>query len=504
MTITTPIDDPNWSLGGFQYFGAWDLGESIPQHYGGTATYSNAPGSKAVLFFSGTSIVYYADRQQDLGIAKVSIDGLTADAVNLTSTKQQYRQAVWSKNFADGDHQLTIEHAGTQLTKIMIDYVSIESNAAPVSGSAGPIASVVPSNASLIDSSDPQLGFSGDWRVETEGLFYNNSRQATQSPGSSLRLTFNGTAIWYFSNMGPEYGNIRIGIDSDQAGQSASAYSPNSLAQKLIWSKTDLSVGTHSITITHDDSSGKYAAIDFFRYVASAGSSGNTNPNSSGSSDTGSENYSKKPPIGAIVGGTVGGLFLIAALLLCLFFRRRRRPRSQPPPSTANVPAYSATAFSHDKPSSTESITTPSHPMTPNHLAATNQQHMNAMLPLGQTIPRGYVMPSNPVSELYPDAIRAAGHMAGYDPTGQGQPANYAPAAVAIDRNLSGGYDAPASSTAAETYRDKVIASRVDTFSPLPVAEAGASLKSEPEPIQASPTRGASIARSAPPDYDKK
>jgi hypothetical protein len=55
--IGSSIDDADGSLNGFQYFGDWGLGESIPQHYGKTAHYSGIPGSKALLFFRGAYLL---------------------------------------------------------------------------------------------------------------------------------------------------------------------------------------------------------------------------------------------------------------------------------------------------------------------------------------------------------------------------------------------------------------------------------------------------------------
>jgi hypothetical protein len=58
-----------------------------------------------------------------------------------------------------------------------------------------------------------------------EGLFFNKSRQATQTPGESVQMVFNGTAIWYFSDTGANYGNVRIRLDGDDTGEIASGYS---------------------------------------------------------------------------------------------------------------------------------------------------------------------------------------------------------------------------------------------------------------------------------------
>ncbi|KAG9090457.1 hypothetical protein FRC07_012105, partial [Ceratobasidium sp. 392] len=214
--IGRAVDDAEDSPYALQYFGNWGLGEPIPQHYGQTAHYTRTPGSQALLFFRGTSVTYYADQQASLSIATVSVDGLPPDKVNLTSSISRFQAAVWSKNLTDGDHQLVIEHVGPAQTDIMIDYINILSTGYAVSASAGPGASDVTSLAVFIDDTDPNLQFSpNNWRFVTEGLFFNRSSQVTQTRGASLQVKFNGTAIWYFTDVGPDHGNVTIRIDED-------------------------------------------------------------------------------------------------------------------------------------------------------------------------------------------------------------------------------------------------------------------------------------------------
>ncbi|KAF8751605.1 hypothetical protein RHS01_08308 [Rhizoctonia solani] len=105
-----------------------------------------------------------------------------------------------------------------------------------------------------------------------------------------------------------------------------SGYSLNPLVQRLVWSKTDLPPGTHTINITHDDSDGKYATLDFFRYVESAGT----------------EPYAKTGglTVGAIVGIVIAGLFLLG-ILYCIAIRWAV-PRSRTDRDSDAPPSYHA------------------------------------------------------------------------------------------------------------------------------------------------------------------
>ncbi|CAE6434139.1 unnamed protein product [Rhizoctonia solani] len=344
--IGTVIDDADTSALGFQYYGSWVTGQRQQQHYSGTSTYSDALYSRAVLFFRGRAVTYYADRG-NFSQAAVSIDGQAEDFVNLTSSTLLYKQPVWTKNLTEGDHQLVIRHAGPPNTSIMIDYVSFLSGDGAISTSAGLAASSVTSTATTVNCTDPRMIYSPNWRQVEDGMFYARRSLLTQSSGASVQFTFNGTAIWYFTDTNSDHAKLRIRIDDDEEGEVAQGYSPNPLVQRLVWSKTDLPVGTHTINITHDDSDGRYATLDFFRYVESAGT----------------EPHAKKGglAVGAIVGIVIAGLFLLG-ILYCIAIRWAV-PRSRSDRDSDAPPSYhAANSISQSSISSSERpdfITTP-------------------------------------------------------------------------------------------------------------------------------------------------
>lgn len=67
-----------------------------------------------------------------------------------------------------------------------------------------------------------------------EGLFYNKSSWLTQTPGASAQLTFNGTAIWYFTDTNFDHGAVRIRLDNDD-GELASGYSQTPVSASTIF-----------------------------------------------------------------------------------------------------------------------------------------------------------------------------------------------------------------------------------------------------------------------------
>ncbi|KAG8755600.1 hypothetical protein FRC11_005917 [Ceratobasidium sp. 423] len=208
----------------------------------------------------------------------------------------------------------------------MIDFVAFLSGDGTTSTSAGPAASSVTNTALTLNCTDPMMIYSANWRFVEDGMFYARRSLLTQSPGASVQFTFNGTAIWYFTDTNSDHAKLRIRVDDEKHGEVAQGYSPTPLAQRLVWSKTDLPPGTHTINITHDDTDGKYATLDFFRYVPSAGT----------------EPHLKKGGLtaGAIVGIVIAGLFLLG-ILYCAAIRWAI-PRSRSDDESDRPPSYHA------------------------------------------------------------------------------------------------------------------------------------------------------------------
>ncbi|CAE6452747.1 unnamed protein product [Rhizoctonia solani] len=387
--IGTVIDDADTSAIGFQYFGSWGTGERIQQHYAGTSSYSDTPFSRALLFFRGKSITYFADRG-NLSFAAVSIDGQSEDTVNLTSSVPLFQQQVWSKNLTDDDHQLVIRHAGAPRTEIMMDFVSFLSGGGTISTSAGPAASSVTSTALILNCTDPVMMYSPNWRSVEDGMFYAGRSMLTQSPGASVQFTFNGTAIWYFTDTNSDHAKLRIRVDDDRHSEVVQGYSPTPLAQRLVWSKTDLPAGTHTINITHEDTDGKYATLDFFRYVPSAGT----------------EPHPKKGGLttGAIVGIVIAGLFLLG-ILYCAAIRwaiphSRNDDESDPPPSYR--PANSISRSSEDTSQRPDFVTAPQ--MT--HLGEPRIMPSPATFTTGQASPQLAESVLSTPAQRYRDSAR--------------------------------------------------------------------------------------------------
>ena len=70
----------------------------------------------------------------------------------------------------------------------------------------------------------------------------------------------------YYSDKDPEHGNYTVSIDGTPPKNLDGGNLP--LRQQMLWSKTGLSNGQHTFTLTHNEpESSKYVSLDYFRCV---------------------------------------------------------------------------------------------------------------------------------------------------------------------------------------------------------------------------------------------
>ncbi|KAF8689645.1 hypothetical protein RHS03_09077, partial [Rhizoctonia solani] len=247
------------------------------QSLNGTMHYSNATGMRIAFFFQGNEIYYYGGKGPGYGTVAISVDGVKPyEEVNASSSTVQYKQLLWSRTgLPSGDHQIMINRDSGQVS---LDYFRVVSfNDTIVPSLTGPGASVVPKDALIVDDDDINavITYSPAWeRIENlNGAtspgnvgFHKNTVHRTTTPGAVATFTFNGTAVWYFSDIDSTHGMVQISFDGEQPERVSGFHNPI-LSQRLIWHKTGLSPSLHQVTITHDGTPRQYATVDFFGYL---------------------------------------------------------------------------------------------------------------------------------------------------------------------------------------------------------------------------------------------
>ncbi|KAF8605543.1 hypothetical protein BDV93DRAFT_554398 [Ceratobasidium sp. AG-I] len=278
----------------------------------------------------GTSITHYADSGPNRGPVGVSIDGLPYENATWTNVGNvQYKQWMWkTTDLSPGDHQIVVSNVGTgdPATSLMgLDYFEITPNA---DGNifptmSGPGASVIPSNAVLVDDTSNMISYTESWSIynsyKHRGIYLGGTQHSSSTPGGSAIFRFNGTAVWYFCDQYDSNSVVSVSVDGGAPDMVNTASTAGLwLSQIIVWSKTGLTDGPHTVNITHVGTDTTYANVDFFKYMPSS-----TSPRPPGTSNT---STIKPVPIGAIVGGVVGGVVLIAFIAGLLIWRRKRQP----------------------------------------------------------------------------------------------------------------------------------------------------------------------------------
>ncbi|QRV91975.1 transmembrane protein [Ceratobasidium sp. AG-Ba] len=342
------VDDSNIfsesNLAGIQYGGRtqWQhLSADTNLFYQGTHSLNKDLGSQIWFSFRGTGIAYYASQDPGFGAVSISVDG--ADATEVfwvnSGTELLFQQRIWSVNgLKPGDHTVVIAKNNVNSPWIGLDYFSVT----PVAGNNirptiyGPGASNVTDGAVLVDSHQNDIIYSpaGDWRSyaaavndSVQTMFFGHNAYCSKNPGSSATFTFEGTAVWFFSDDSKYNSRVSIRVDDGEAELvETGTLSSGWVSQKLFWSVSGLDRGKHTVTITHAGMLNDYACVDFLMYLPSS------------ASPPPPPRRKNSVPVGAIAGGLVAGVIgLVVIITLAVVYVRRKS--SQASPETAMSPA---------------------------------------------------------------------------------------------------------------------------------------------------------------------
>ncbi|KAJ1301893.1 hypothetical protein OPQ81_000733 [Rhizoctonia solani] len=374
--VNKTVDDTEvfdlYRPGGVQYGPAWYVEPDGRNRFNNSLHTSTTPSSNLIYFFQGDAIHYYADRDAPHGPARVYLNGDDQGEVVLSNSSSiQYQQLLWSKyNLGPGDHQIIISHEGKAGQYIGLDYLLIESDHGFTPSLAGPAASSIPSEAVTVDDNDlTRISYSPGWdpAVQTSqylAFHYRNTMHRTNQPGASASFKFTGTAVWYYTDLSPGHGRVNVTLDGKQSWV-VTGDAPIISAQRVLWNVTDLPYGEHTVVVTHQDTAGLWATLDFFRYLPSQ-------------PDLAPEKIS--PPIGPIVGGVVGGIVLLASCGVAYMIVQRRRAATHPsyfePKDSTGPPLLNPSPGSSSEPFSSQPawgyVAQPYHPPAADTLVNSN------------------------------------------------------------------------------------------------------------------------------------
>jgi hypothetical protein len=222
--------------------GAWAATDGRWGWSNGAAVSSSEPGAKASLTFTGTAVRWIGARGQNMGKAKVSIDGVPVKDVDLfiLPTDEVRTNVLTIYGLSSGSHTLTIEVvSGT----VVVD--AFETN---------PKTSV-----SHWQETDPSATYSAGWTQADSSVAWSGSgvstppdapltAQQTSTADETVTVPFRGTSISWIGSKGPDGGIATVQIDGGTPVE-VDTYSPTLKVQEALFTSGALSDGNHTLTV---------------------------------------------------------------------------------------------------------------------------------------------------------------------------------------------------------------------------------------------------------------
>ena len=123
-----------------------------------------------------------------------------------------------------------------------------------------------------VDDRDPSIIYTGTWSPYSDSRNYMSTESYSNQVGASAEFTFTGTSIKYYGATQANHGYFDIYIDDVLIVENYDAYAANSTKHKLLYEKSDLEPGTHTIKIVvkglkNPAANNTIAMIDAFEYL---------------------------------------------------------------------------------------------------------------------------------------------------------------------------------------------------------------------------------------------
>jgi hypothetical protein len=217
-------------------------------------SYKRALGSGAAVYvnFTGVELAWIATTGPAMGKAWVSVDGGTAQSVDLAAGTTAYRQKVWASGpLALGDHEVkiwwdTANASGKYITADAFD----------VLGSLR--------QAYLwrrYEQADLRLLYTDSWSTVTTPGASGGGYKQTNSRSAFFDFMFSGRQFEWIATTGPAMGKAQVSIDGG-ASVTVDLFGLATLDQQKVWSSPVLPDGYHRVQIWVSTASATGAYID--------------------------------------------------------------------------------------------------------------------------------------------------------------------------------------------------------------------------------------------------
>ncbi|MGC9542289.1 RICIN domain-containing protein [Streptomyces sp. UG1] len=178
--------------------------------------------------------------------------GTTTFAVGPTMTKAAGTATTITVPPTAGDYRLYV--------------VDAQGNASPASKS------VVRQRWAYVDDKDSPVTYSSGWSNWNDSQDFKGSERFTSRAGDYVQYSFTGSAIRYLGMKQPNMGKVDVYIDGTLAQAGIDAYAPTVTKQVVLFEKTDLAAGPHTIKVVctgtkNASASNTVCALDAFASI---------------------------------------------------------------------------------------------------------------------------------------------------------------------------------------------------------------------------------------------
>jgi len=251
--------------------GAWTPTDERFAWSGGTAMQSTAVGATATFTFTGTSVRWIGARNENGGIALVSVDGGPGKRVDTFARPNEiHTPIVTLDGLTSGRHTLTIRVTGernsqahsTNTAVVVVDAFDVD---API--------------VSHMQEMDPDVSYTGSWTQDPSSAWSgggvasvpdppHGGMRFTETAGAKITFKFRGTSITWQSGRGPDYGIASVQVDGG-APTDVDTYSRTQKYQDVVFRAAGLADAPHTLTVQatgrkNDASHGIKIVVDAF------------------------------------------------------------------------------------------------------------------------------------------------------------------------------------------------------------------------------------------------
>ncbi|MFR4946995.1 glycoside hydrolase domain-containing protein [Thomasclavelia spiroformis] len=258
----------------FNYQGNWGTSEGYPERfYGGDEHWFNFqrytqgdPLPSYEIKFKGTGIELYGEKQPQLGIYNIYLDGEKIDTVDAYSAQNVASGKIYSKTGIEyGEHTLKVELSNTKNPSSSacdgeIDYAKV----------LGVQEEQADNFVSKIEDSDVtsaddlfKFKYTGAWTAGTGSSGFSNGDEHYAHAGDYFEITFIGTKVEIYATLDKGHGVYDVFIDGKAAGTADGTTTGGRVNQQLIYGSEELSDGQHTIKVMLPEGASGAIQVDF-------------------------------------------------------------------------------------------------------------------------------------------------------------------------------------------------------------------------------------------------